>query len=237
MLNSIDLAKVLAYFIHDDGTIISNQATISGDNFADSDSDDNGDDGDGINPTIVPVNTGAAGSGGPSGLNKQVSMTTFPGTAGSNVAVGETVTFAIQVNVPEGTTRQVTLTDTLPAGLVYVPGSVRLARTFSTGLTASANPGNVNTAASGTDVALSDGGDVSVAGQLISIFLGDVINSDNDPDAEGFLVLLDAQVENVIGNQQRTNLVNQAGLRYYNGLSFIQLAPAAAGVTVVEPDL
>jgi len=220
-----------------DGTIIPNQATVSGDNFADTDSDDNGDDGDGINPTLVPVDTGGGTVGSPTNLVKAVTATSLADTPGTSVVIGETITFQVSVNMPEGLVRQVTLHDTLPAGMSYVNGSARLARTFTTGLTASTNPGAVNTAPTGTFVGLADTTEIVAAGQNLSIFLGDVINSDSDPDSETYTLEFQAIVDNVITNQDGVNLINQAGLRYYNGFSYLELPPSAAGVTVVEPNL
>ena len=220
-----------------DGTIIPNQATVSGDNFTDTNSDDNGQDGDGINPTLVPVTTGSGAVGAPSNLTKTVIATSLGDTPGTSVVIGEIVTFHLSVDMPEGTVNQVTMNDILPSGLTYVAGTCRLARTFTTGLTASANPGGINSAVSGTFIPLADGSDITINGGTISLFMGDVINSDNDGDTEGYTLELQAEVANINENQDGTNLLNQAGLRFYNGFSYIDLPPVAAGVTVVEPNL
>ncbi|QTD48525.1 isopeptide-forming domain-containing fimbrial protein [Sulfidibacter corallicola] len=219
-----------------DGTVIANQATASGDNFPDEPSDDNGEDGDGKNPTLTPVDTGggsAAGQPGP--MSKAVFATSEAASTGTDVLVGEVVTFRVTVPVPAGTLRSATVVDTLPAGLTYLPGSVRLARNFGTGLTASLNPGGVNGAASGTFVALSDGAEVDIAGQILTIALGDLINSDNDLDEESYVVELQAVVANTGANQAGVDLTNSARLDYRNALNQDQsLTPASATVAIHE---
>jgi uncharacterized repeat protein (TIGR01451 family) len=144
--------------------------------------------------------------------------------------------------MPKGTLRQVTLADVLPAGLVYLPGSAGLAHAFDTGLVASANPGGINGAASGSFVALADGTGIVVgsgpAGSTtLSVFLGDVVNSDPDGAVpETYTLEYRATVANVAGNQAGSVLANAATVRFWNGLGQPQaLAPATVATTVVEP--
>jgi len=73
------------------GTIIPNQATASGGNFPDEPSDDNGNDGDGLNPTLTPVD-GGSGAGSPTGLGKAVVADSEADSAGSQAFIGEIVT-------------------------------------------------------------------------------------------------------------------------------------------------
>ena len=64
-------------------------------------------------------------------------------------------------------------------------------------------------------MSLTDGLDVNVAGGAIEVFLGDVINSDNDANDEQIVLQLDLVTENVAGNQAGTALNNQGSLRYF----------------------
>jgi len=116
----------------------------------------------------------------PGNLAKVLAGTSEPNTIspGNAVLVGEVVRFQVSASMPPGTTRRVTYLDTLPAGLAYLPGSARLSRTADTGLVASANPGNINAAPSGTFVPLVDGSGITIGAggggtTTLSMFLGD----------------------------------------------------------------
>ena len=221
------------------GTVISNQASVDGDNFNPVLSDDNGNDGDGINPTLTPVSTDSTTGGNyPYNLTKEIVSTDNPDTLDNNVAIGETITYRVAFNISPGTVEEVSFQDTLPAGTSYVAGSTRLMRIFNTGLSSSENPGNVNNAASGNFVSLTDGSDVNVNGNVITIFFGDVINTDNDADDEGYVIEYSVVVENVQENQQGTVLENTAVLTYNNALGQQQSLPeVSANAVVVEPDI
>jgi len=222
-----------------DGTIIPNQATVTGDNFAAEPSDDNGNDGDGKNPTLTPVDTGGgSGVGSPGGLSKSLFAASEADSASPEVFIGEVATFRVAIEVPAGLLRETAIVDTLPTGLSYIPGSARLARVFDTGLSASQNPGGVNAAASGAFVALADGSDLTVAGQVLTLFLGDLINSDNDLNAESYTLEFQAVVANIAGNDAGDTLTNSATLTFLDGLNQPQsLTPATSAVTVLEPNL
>jgi fimbrial isopeptide formation D2 family protein len=134
------------------------------------------------------------------------------------VFIGEVITFHLQADLPEGTVSTVSFEDTLPAGLAYVAGSGQLARTFDTDLTASLDPGGVNGAPSGTFVPLTDGVEVIVAGQIVTVDLGDVVNADADANAESFTLELLVVVENVAGNQAGITLTNDAAVNFLDAL-------------------
>ncbi len=77
------------------------------------------------------VNTYSGGSAAQitvngSNLTKSLASTSAAHTTGSNVTIGEVITYALSVTLPEGTTPSLIVTDTLPAGLVYVAGSAAL---------------------------------------------------------------------------------------------------------------
>jgi len=216
------------------GTILANQATATADNAVTAPSDDNGDDTDGLNPTLTPVSTDGM-TGTPTGLTKTRIATSEADSAGADVFVGEIVTFEIGFSVPAGTLGEVTLIDNLPAGLRYLPDSARLARVFDTGLLSSTNPGGINSAATGVFVDLTDGTDLMDAGSQISVFLGEITNSDNDVNSESYVLSIETLVENIASNQAGTSLDNQGGLSYANQLGQIQnLTPVTSSLTVIE---
>ncbi len=229
----------------DDGTIVANQGFVTrAGGAAPIPSDDNGDPSDGLNPTLTPISTGPE-NGVPGSLSKTLVGTSEPDafSADTTVLIGEVARFQVAVSMPTGTLEQVSLLDTLPEGMSYLPGSATLARVFETGLSASMNPGGVNAAATGAPVPLTDGFDISVAPgpggtTLLEVFLGNVINSDNDDNAEQYLLEYRVVVQNVDANQDGTTLTNAATVSYWNTLSQPQsLTPESATLTVDEPNI
>ncbi|UHD18276.1 DUF7933 domain-containing protein [Thiocapsa bogorovii] len=219
-----------------DGTVIANQATVTGNNFGAVPSDDNGNPADGLNPTLTPVVTDDPAFATPGGLTKTLAATSEAASSGSDLLIGEVATFRVGVQMPPGTLRDALIEDVLPAGLGYIPGTARLSRTFTTGLNASRNPGDINVAASGVFVDLIDGSELQQSGQTISLLLGDVINS--DAAAAAYTLEYQAVVRNVAANQAGTTLSNQARLRYLNGLNQpSSLTPVSLAVKAIEPTI
>ncbi|MBK1644967.1 hypothetical protein CKO25_09955, partial [Thiocapsa imhoffii] len=219
-----------------DGTIIENQATLTGNNFDDIDSDDNGNPADGRNPTQTPVVTDDPGVATPGGLTKTLVATSESASTGAEVLIGEVVTYQVSVQVPPGTLREALIEDVLPAGLGYIPGTARLSRTFTTGLNAAQNPGDINAAASGVFVTLFDGSELQQSGQTLRLLLGDVINS--DAAAATYTLEYQAVVRNVAANRAGTDLDNQATLRWLTALNQpANLSPVTQTLTVLEPAL
>jgi uncharacterized repeat protein (TIGR01451 family)/fimbrial isopeptide formation D2 family protein len=216
------------------GQIASNQATATAASGISVTSDDNGNPADGRNPTLTPI-----GPVAPSGLSKSLVSTSNGLDTNPAVQIGEVLTYRLQFDVPAGTTGEVTMIDTLPAGLSYVASSAQLARVFATGLTASQNPGGINGALSGSFVGLADGAEVAINGSTVSVFLGNVINSDSNPaTTESYILELQARVDNVAGNQAGAALNNQAGLSYRNAAGQLgNLTPVTQTATVAEPNL
>lgn len=216
------------------GEIAANQATATGASGITVSSDDNGNGDDGRNPTLIPI-----GPVAPSGLSKSLFATSNGGDTSPAVQIGEILTYRLQFDVAAGTTGEVTLIDSLPAGMDYLPDSARLARLFTTGLTASQNPGGINSAPSGSFVNLTDGAELVSGASTVSLFLGNVINSDaNGATAESYILELQARVSNVASNQTGTALNNQGGLSYRNAAGQLgNLTPVTQTTTVNEPNL
>ncbi len=218
------------------GTIIANQGTATGDNFADVLSDDNGNPADGRNPTQTPVVDGDDSVATPGGLTKTLIETSEAGSTGTNVLIGEVVTYQVGVQVPPGTLREALIEDVLPAGLGYLPGSAKLSRTFTTGLNAAQNPGDINAEPSGDFVDLIDDTELQQDGQTLSLLLGDVINSDGA--AATYTLQYQAVVLNAAANLAGTTLDNQGTLRWLDALNQpASLTPVNQTLTVLEPAL
>jgi uncharacterized repeat protein (TIGR01451 family) len=60
----------------------------------------------------------------PVSVEKTVVATDVADTTGTNVTIGETVTYRIRVSLAEGTIPNLLLSDVLPVGQVYVPGTL-----------------------------------------------------------------------------------------------------------------
>jgi uncharacterized repeat protein (TIGR01451 family)/fimbrial isopeptide formation D2 family protein len=149
-------------------------------------------------------------------------------TAGiEDLTIGETVTFEISTSLPEGTTPQVILTDSLPANatgvLEYVSASV-------TSIGANLAPAIPNPTPTVSDVNLADG-----INDTVVFDFGQVVNTpDGVSDAGDEIVIqVVARLKNVANNADGNVLMNSVLLQYGSGLQ----ASAAADVEVVEPSL
>ena len=167
-------------------------------------------------------------------FDKQLFGTSDAATGGSSVAIGENVTYALVVNVPAGTAPSLSIVDTLPVGLQYVPGSVSIVTTVvgSNGLlTANFNgtvPAPVVTGGA------SDGDDVNIDFGAI------IANADGNPANNTFLVLLTVRVTDIPANEGilpgQTALPNTAQFDI-PGDGVPPFTPPPVTVTVIEPVL
>lgn len=149
---------------------------------------------------------------------KRLVATSATNTSGTNVTIGEVVTYAIDVTLPEGTTPTLVVTDALPSGLIYVPGSAALDTTLFAGSVAT--PTVSGGASDGDDVILTFPSAVTVTG-------------DNNTSNDTFSILLNARVNNTAPNQSGQTRVNSATVN----AAGVVLATNTVTVTVVEPDL
>ncbi|MBK9748928.1 MAG: isopeptide-forming domain-containing fimbrial protein [Chloroflexi bacterium] len=123
------------------------------------------------------------------------------GAALTDLTIGETVTYELRARLQEGTT-PIIITDTLPAGLVFI--STQLAPT------------------NGANVTITNGFPTpTLAGQVMTLTLGNVVNAgDNTVNADDDLVIwVVARVANVAGNIGTTGLdkINTATLDWGPG--------------------
>jgi uncharacterized repeat protein (TIGR01451 family)/fimbrial isopeptide formation D2 family protein len=154
----------------------------------------------------------------PFAVTKTLAATNAAHTAGNNVAIGEVVTYQLDVTVMQGTTNNLQFVDTLPAGVLLDLGTVAIFDAAGMVIT--------NFAA-------------SQVGQVLTITIDSVVNpgATNDPAAVNtgtFTIRYNATVQNVIGNQSGTDLVNDVDATATN------VPPDndnQVTITVVEPAL
>ncbi len=149
---------------------------------------------------------------------KRLTATSAANTSGTNVTIGEVITYAIDVSLPEGVTPSLVVTDALPSGLIYVPGSAALDTTGFAGTVTT--PTVSGGAADGDDVTFTFTGPITVT-------------SDNNIANDTFSILLDARVTDTAPNQNGLTRVNGATV---NTAGVVQ-ATNTVTATIVEPDL
>lgn len=155
-------------------------------------------------------------------LVKSLASTSLTGTTTNNVAIGERATYALAVTLPEGTATNLVLTDVLPVGLGYVPGSVVVDSTGFGGNTGAAPAVNYD-----------------LATRTLTITLASVVTTgDNVATNNTFVVRYDALVLDLPTNTgtpgAQTTLANSANLKI--GSSPDVPTPPVV-ITVVEPRL
>ncbi len=155
-------------------------------------------------------------------LSKAIVGTSQPFTAGTSVAIGETIRYRVTITVPEGMTPGASLVDTLPAGLAIVSVD---------GISASAA---LSTSVPGGFANVLSGAVVGANGSSVTWDFGTLSNADRD-NLTAETIVLDYTVValNSLGNQAGANLVNTATF-FATGGSSMTSAPA---LTVVEPVL
>jgi fimbrial isopeptide formation D2 family protein/uncharacterized repeat protein (TIGR01451 family) len=163
------------------------------------------------------------------GLDKSVVGTSFDDTAGTDLAIGEEVTYRIVVTVPDGNSTDVTLTDVLPAppsgALQYISSEVISIGSDITGAGLPAvGPFGTNTGAS-TEFAFGD--------------LANLVDANGDPaDAnDQIIVELTALLLDDPANASGDVLTNTSRLDFIDGNGDPATTDDTADVTVVEPEL
>jgi len=159
-------------------------------------------------------------------LVKQLALTSASHTPADQVAVGEELTYAILLTLPEGTTPAETVVDNLPQGLEYIPGTaevVSLAADSGGQLAADFN-GAIGTAS--ISAVPGEGGSVTFA------FTNITAAGDNLANNNTLLLRLQARVLNVVGSQDGSLLTNEAALGTGS-----EPFTSTVDVSVLEPQL
>jgi len=133
-------------------------------------------------------------------FSKTLVTTSLGNDANSNLVIGETVTFGLNVTLPEGTTPSLHIFDDLPNGLEFVVGSASVVP----------SAGFIGTIPTPTVMPLAapagSGNDVTVDFGMLTV-LPDANDANNT-----FIVQFQAVVMNEIGNQQPDTLTNNASM-------------------------
>jgi len=164
------------------------------------------------------------------GLDKSVLSTTFDDTTGTDLAIGEEVTYEIVVTIPDGNTTAVTLEDVLPTPpdgvLQYVSSEII---SIGSDITGAAVPavGSVGTNGGGATTTFSFGD------------LNNIVDGNSDPGDvnDQIVVQLTALLVDDPANASGDVLTNTSTLEYTDGNGNTAETSDTADVTVVEPSL
>ena len=138
---------------------------------------------------------------------------------GNNHAVGESITYKLNLSITEGTTDGVVITDTLPAGMEFVSATVV--------------KGNEN-----ITYVLNNEPVAGATGEIQWNY-GTVVNLGNSNDVDDKITVeYTAIILNEVGNARGTVLTNIADLEYIDGKGVTQtIADQNVTLTVIEPEL
>ena len=164
------------------------------------------------------------------GLDKSVLSTTFDDTTGTDLAIGEEVTYEITVTIPDGNTTAVTLEDVLPTPpdgvLQYVSSEII---SIGSDITGAGLPavGSAGTNGGGATTTFSFGD------------LNNIVDGNSDPGDvnDQIVVQLTALLTDDPANASGDVLTNTSTLDYTDGNGNAAEASDTANVTVVEPSL
>ena len=151
---------------------------------------------------------------------KAVDSTSEPASTGTNVFVGEVVTYRLDLTVPEGKTISVSLKDILPANLQYNSGTVWIKRSSD------------SITATGFTFTLPAGQYEAYTGSILPLLtfnLGDITyNGTNGLNNGTITIIFNTTVLNIITNQNGTKITNNVTLNYTNasGSQCLQTAQA-----------
>jgi fimbrial isopeptide formation D2 family protein/uncharacterized repeat protein (TIGR01451 family) len=174
-------------------------------------------------------------STGQSAFSKALFATSATHTSGADITIGEIISYTLIVDLPEGTIRNLVLTDDLPAGLDYEGFTVITEAAQSGGLLTQDFAGTIPSitvtggAGSGDDVTLTFDSDVVVTG-------------DNNAANNRFLVVVRVRALDEPGMvglipPGQTTLTNTATMRYTDGSNITRTFTDTETVRVVEPRL
>lgn len=200
-----------------DGTVISNQGNVTGSNFSNALSDDNAESADGLNPTLLTVSSGASSADNEPSFAIALVSSTNSSTTGSDFVQNEELSFDITVNVPVGGVEDLIVAFELPVGLVVKPNAAQIKRLFDTGLTASLNPAGINGTA--TDSFTDVSAQITQNGQVYSLPLGSIINSDNDANEEQYVIRVVIEDDNLVPDAASKLYQVASSLEYINALN------------------
>ncbi|NWG00533.1 MAG: IPTL-CTERM sorting domain-containing protein, partial [Thermoanaerobaculaceae bacterium] len=162
-------------------------------------------------------------------LAKTLTSTNQSFTSGSNVAVGEMVTYTVTITVPEGTTPSAIFSDTLDPGLAFVSCD---SITASPSVSATNGFTCANAVTSANSGGVAEPGEAN--GRVLTYNFGNITNSDtNNSTAETITIQYTAVALNSASINRGWVRSNYAGMFWTGGSQ----AATPTSVTVVEPTL
>jgi len=164
--------------------------------------------------------------GNVSGLTKTIADSDLTSTTGTNVAVGEIVTYQVAVTVPPGTHTNTTLVDTMERGLAFVGCDT----IDAPGLTTSV-AGDFTSICSTPTTSDAGGGTPMDVDRLVTYSFGTLTNSGQTDQT--LTITYRAIVLDIGTNLDGVNLNNSAVWNSSSGT----LGPAQTTVAIVEPDM
>ncbi|HIK30019.1 MAG TPA: isopeptide-forming domain-containing fimbrial protein, partial [Oscillatoriales cyanobacterium M4454_W2019_049] len=145
-------------------------------------------------------------------------------TSGTNVAIGEVVTYQISVTIPEGSTEGIVITDTLPPGMQLT-----------------GTPTIIDTGLNGTVTGFTPSGGTNSSDPITFNIDTATATGDNDPGNNTFIIEYQAVVLDEPGNIDTTELTGDAQLVHDdangNPIATPIKPPTEPKVKVVEPVL
>ncbi|RKY71004.1 MAG: hypothetical protein DRP97_02765, partial [Candidatus Latescibacterota bacterium] len=170
---------------------------------------------------------------GASNLAKTIDSTSEPYTPDEKVTIGEIIWFNLSFIVPEGVAQNVTVYDYLPTS----SGSLLMKYLDEAYITV-----NKNGVSAGNNITLTPGRweplSASVSRNIISFYLGNITNSNNDDTPEIITVKIKVLVLNHEDNTRGSSIKNsfKVGYTEYNG-TYLYLGPATKEIWIMEPNL
>ena len=136
--------------------------------------------------------------------------------ANNQAVIGEKETYSVTVTIPQGTTPNAAVIDSLPAGLGFV---------------------QLDSVATSSGVSMTGSGAATVSGGQVTFGLGTITDADANPGTPDTITLtFDTVVQDVIGNHAGVTLTNSAQFTWNNGGNSTA-STSAPPVTVIEPKL
>ena len=139
-------------------------------------------------------------------LDKSIVATSEPSTIGNQVAIGEIVRYRLVTSLPEGTSPNFQIKDSLPIGMQFLNGTANVALVSDNGFTSMFGVAANQIPFPPPPPAFPLLG--SVIGTGVFFTLGTLVNNDNDADLEYVVVEFNALVLNTFSNQAGVPLDN-----------------------------
>ena len=147
------------------------------------------------------------------------------------VAVGEVITYRLVTELPEVTSPDVVVTDTLAANIEYVTGSGRVSYSADSAVTGSGNYGNNETEPTTVITPTFDGGS-----RELVFDIGAFVNNDNDGNVEQLIIEFEALVLDDVANTPGTQWYNEYIIDLDND-STVEDTSNQVFAQIVQPEL